>query len=364
MIRIDGSFGEGGGQILRTSLSLSLATGKPFRIEKVRAGRERPGLLRQHLTAVLAAAEVGGAAVQGATLGSTDLTFSPGTIRAGEYRFCVGTAGSGTLVFQTVLPALMLAAEPSRVAIEGGTHNTAAPPFDFLVRTFLPLVERMGPTVTLQLERYGFYPAGGGRFCAEIHPVKALKGFEIGERGEIVSRRAIGVAANLPRHIAQREVETVGKMLNWGPETFVVEESRNSAGPGNIVMIEIGCSEVTEIFSAFGQIGMSAEKVASIAARDARGYLVSRAAAGEHLTDQLLLPLALAGAGSFTAEKINLHARTNMEVIAEFLPVTFDTQLHADYTTVSVGSREQRVTMTRASDRSQRGCGRTENYSR
>ena len=141
MIRIDGSFGEGGGQILRTSLSLSLATGKAFRIEKVRAGRERPGLLRQHLTAVLAAAEVGGAEVQGATLGSTELTFSPGPIRAGEYRFSVGTAGSGTLVFQTVLPALMLASEPSRIAIEGGTHNIAAPPFDFLARTFLPLLE-------------------------------------------------------------------------------------------------------------------------------------------------------------------------------------------------------------------------------
>ena len=166
MIRIDGSFGEGGGQILRTSLSLSLATGKAFRIEKVRAGRERPGLLRQHLTAVLAAAEVGGAEVQGATLGSTELTFSPGAIRAGEYRFSVGTAGSGTLVFQTILPALMLAAKPSRIVIEGGTHNIAAPPFDFLARTFVPLLERMGPKVQLQFERYGFYPAGGGRFCA------------------------------------------------------------------------------------------------------------------------------------------------------------------------------------------------------
>ncbi len=237
----------------------SLATGKAFRIEKVRAGRERPGLLRQHLTAVLAAAEVGGAEVQGATLGSTELTFSPGPIRAGEYRFSVGTAGSGTLVFQTILPALMLAAEPSRIVIEGGTHNNAAPPFDFLARTFVPLLERMGPKVQLQFERYGFYPAGGGRFCAEIQPAKALKGLHIGERGEIILRRSIGVVANLPRHIAQREVETVGKMLHWGPESFSVEESRNSAGPGNIVMIEIGSADVTEIFSAFGQVGLSAE---------------------------------------------------------------------------------------------------------
>lgn len=145
MTCIDGSFGEGGGQILRTSLSLSLATGKAFRIENVRAGRERPGLLRQHLTAVLAAAEVGGAKVEGATLGSQTLTFSPCKVRPGEYRFSVGTAGSGTLVFQTVFPALMLSSGASRITIEGGTHNSAAPPFEFLARTFLPLVERMGP---------------------------------------------------------------------------------------------------------------------------------------------------------------------------------------------------------------------------
>src|SRR5437879_5217026 len=132
LIRIDGTFGEGGGQILRTSLSLSLVTGKAFRIDQIRAGREKPGLLRQHLTAVLAAAEVSGAEVEGATLGSMSLTFSPGKVRSGEYRFAVGTAGSGTLVFQTVLPALMLAPGASRVAIEGGTHNHAAPPFDFL----------------------------------------------------------------------------------------------------------------------------------------------------------------------------------------------------------------------------------------
>lgn len=338
MIRIDGSFGEGGGQILRTSLGLSLATGKPFRIENIRAGRERPGLLRQHLTAVLAAAEVSGADVQGATLGSAELIFSPSKVRPGEYKFSVGTAGSGTLVFQTVLPALMLASEPSRLVIEGGTHNTAAPPFDFLARTFLPLVERIGPKVQLQFERYGFYPAGGGRFCAEIHPAKTLNCIQIGERGEITSRRATAIVANLPRHIAQREVETVGKMLNWGPEAFSVQESRNSAGPGNIVMIEIGSSEVTEIFSAFGQVALAAEKVASIAAREARDYLVSRAAAAEHLTDQLLLPLALAGSGSFAAQKINMHAQTNMGVISRFLPVRFELREEEGFTTVSAVS--------------------------
>ncbi len=140
LIRIDGSFGEGGGQILRTALSLSLVTGRPIQIDNIRAGRERPGLLRQHLTAVLAAAEIGQAQVEGAVLGSTSIGFVPGPVKAGEYRFAVGSAGSGTLVFQTVLPALMLATGPSRLVIEGGTHNDAAPPFPFLERAFLPLV--------------------------------------------------------------------------------------------------------------------------------------------------------------------------------------------------------------------------------
>jgi RNA 3'-terminal phosphate cyclase (ATP) len=338
MIRIDGSFGEGGGQILRTSLSLSLATGKPFRMEHIRAGRERPGLQRQHLTAVLAAAEVGGAEVEGATPGSTAVSFSPGKVRAGEYRFAVGTAGSGTLVFQTVLPALLTADAPSRIAIEGGTHNSAAPPFDFLERAFLPLVGRMGPRVRLQFERYGFYPAGGGRFCAEIEPARSLTALHVGERGEIVSRRIVAVVANLPAHIAVREVDTAARMLDWNKDCGKIDQTRNSPGPGNIVMVEIETAEVTEIFSAFGQAGVRAEKVASIAAGDAREYLGSRAAAGEHLTDQLLLPLALAGAGSFTAEKINAHSRTNMAVISEFLPVRFETRDEDGFTRVRIAS--------------------------
>src|SRR2546428_9297761 len=167
MITIDGSFGEGGGQILRTALSLSLATGTPFRIENIRAGRKKAGLLRQHLTAVLAAAEIGAAEIEGATLGSTMLTFTPKSVRAGEYRFAVGTAGSGTLVFQTILPALLRASAATRVTIEGGTHNSAAPPFDFLDRTFLPLIRKMGATVSLKLERYGFYPAGRPLRCRD-----------------------------------------------------------------------------------------------------------------------------------------------------------------------------------------------------
>ena len=337
-IRIDGSFGEGGGQILRSSLSLSLVTGKPFRIENIRANREKPGLLRQHLTAVQAAAEVGSAEVEGAALGSKALTFMPGKIRSGEFRFAIGTAGSGTLVLQTILPALITAAGPSRIEIEGGTHNPAAPPFDFLQRSFIPLIERMGPKVKLELQRYGFYPAGGGRIFVEIIPTDVLKPIELDERTEITTKRATALVANLPYHIARRELDTVGKLLNWDGESLRCEDTKNSVSPGNLVMIELASSTVTEIFTAFGKLGVSAEDVAKDAAEQARAYMHSTAAVDEHLADQLLLPLALAGGGSFSAVNLNMHAKTNMEVIRQFLPVRFQVTEVEGHNRVSVST--------------------------
>ena len=322
MIRIDGSAGEGGGQILRTALSLSLATGIPFQNENIRAGRKNSGLQRQHLTAVRAAAEIGSANVEGAALGGSALTFTPGVVRAGEYRFAVGTAGSGTLVFQTILPALLRADAPTRVVIEGGTHNPAAPPFDFLDRAFLPLIRRMGANVSLKLERYGFYPAGGGRFIAEIEPCRNLQPLQLGERGEIRAKRVTAIVANLPGRIAVREIEKVARMMSLSAEGTIVS-TQESPGPGNIVLIEIESDEVTEVFSGFGRLGVFAESIAEEVVRDAREYLVSRAMAGEYLTDQLMLPLALAGSGSFTATKLSRHATTNRDVISMFLPVRF-----------------------------------------
>ncbi len=169
-IQIDGSIGEGGGQILRSALALSMVTGKPFRIEKIRAGREKPGLLRQHLTAVNAAAAICSAQIEGAAISSRELSFSPGEIKAGEYTFAVGSAGSTTLVLQTVLPALLCASGPSSLTLEGGTHNPHAPPLDFLERAFVPLITRMGPSVQVAMERAGFFPVGGGRFFVNVEP--------------------------------------------------------------------------------------------------------------------------------------------------------------------------------------------------
>jgi RNA 3'-terminal phosphate cyclase (ATP) len=339
MIRIDGASGEGGGQMLRTALSLALVTGKPFRIENIRARREKPGLLRQHLTAVLAAAEVGSAKTDGAALGSKTLEFVPGKIRPGNYRFAVGTAGSSTLVFQTILPALMTASGPSRLTLEGGTHNTQAPPYDFLQKTFLPVLSRMGPKVTVNLERYGFYPAGGGRIVAEIEPCEKLSPVVLTVRGAMAYRRVVAIVANLARSIAQRELDTASHHLNWPADMLEILETKDSPGPGNVVMIEIGDGAFTEVFTGFGRLGASAEKVASEAAGEARAYLASHAVADEHLADQLLLPVALAGAGAFTATKLSLHARTNIEVISLFLPVQFDTENGDDFVRVEVSAK-------------------------
>jgi len=320
MIHIDGSQGEGGGQILRTSLALSLVTGKPFRITKIRARRARPGLRRQHLTAVLAAAEVGRARCRGADLESRELEFVPDAVRPGRYDFDVGTAGSTTLVLQTILPALLSGDGPSQLVLDGGTHNIHAPPVDFLRLAFLPVVERMGPKVDVRLERAGFYPAGGGRIAVEVQPAPTLRRVEISERGKIVRRLALGVVSKLPLHIAEREVDTVRRHLGWPRGTTAVRQV-DSPGPGNVVTIEIHSEHATEVFTGFGQRGVPAEKVAAGAAREARRYLDVGVPVGAHLADQLLVPMAVAAGGSFRTTAPSDHATTNVETIRRFLDV-------------------------------------------
>lgn len=322
MIKIDGSFGEGGGQVLRTSLGLSLATGQPFRIERIRAGRKTPGMLRQHLTAVRAAEAIGGAEVSGAELGSRELTFRPGRVAPGSYEFAIGTAGSATLVLQAVLPALLLAPAATEITLSGGTHNRAAPPFDFLARAFAPVLDRMGAKLDLTLRRPGFFPAGGGSFTAVVQPAEALAPVEIVERGRTLSREARAVVANLPYSIAEREVAVLQKKLGWLPEELRAETLK-AQGPGNVVMIEISSEHVTEIVTAFGERGLPAEVVAERAAKEIRRYLKTGAPVGEHLADQLLIPLALASGGSFVTGELSLHATTNMRVVERFLDVSF-----------------------------------------
>jgi RNA 3'-terminal phosphate cyclase (ATP) len=321
MITIDGSFGEGGGQIIRTSLALSLITGKPFRIYNVRARRRRPGLQPQHLMAVNAAAEIGRAQADGATVGSEEFTFKPGKVVPDEYVFSIGTAGSTTLVLQALLPPLMLAGAPSRLTLEGGTHNVHAPPFEFLKKTFLPLVNLTGPRVSLELERYGFYPPGGGRIHITIEPGVARNRIDLRERGEILAQRARALVVKLPPGIAERELDVIREMLAWSDELLQLETSDNAYSPGNVLTIEIESEQLTEIFTGIGERGVRAEVVAERAVREAQQYLALNAPVGEHLADQLLIPLSLAGGGSYLTGHLSLHTTTNIEIIKKFLAV-------------------------------------------
>lgn len=320
MLTIDGSFGEGGGQILRTALSLSLVTGREFRIETIRAGRPKPGLQPQHLAAVHAAAAIGRAELDGAALGSQTLVFQPRGVVPGDYAFAIGTAGSVTLVLQTVLPALLTTPGPSALLLEGGTHNPLAPPFEFIAATFLPVINRMGPLVRAKLDRHGFYPVGGGKIRVTVRPSVKLAPLDLLDRGALLGVRATAVVANLPRHVAEREIKILKRELALDPHHLQVDEVK-SRGPGNVVRVELEHEHITESFTAFGEQGVRAEIVAGRLAKEVRRYLDGEAPVGEHLADQILLPLALAGGGRFVTFPLSPHALSNIEILKQFLEV-------------------------------------------
>jgi len=318
MIIIDGSEGEGGGQVVRNACALSLVTGLPFRITNVRGGREKPGLMRQHVTAIEAACKIGGGECEGVAVGSREMVFRPGKVVAGDYHFAVGTAGSTGLVLQTILMPLLLADGPSRLVLEGGTHNMLAPPFDFIDRVFLPIVNRMGPRVSARLVRHGFYPRGGGRIEVEIAPAPLVP-IECVERGTMLGCSATALFAGLPFDVADREIQTVRKHFDWPERAFSVRELPEEYGPGNILLIEAEYENVTEVVSGFGKLGLPAEQLARRAAGRMKGYIESTAFAGPYLADQLLLPFAIAGGGVFTTVKPSDHTKTAADIIALFL---------------------------------------------
>ena len=345
MIELDGSVGEGGGQILRTSLALSMCTGRPFTLARIRARRAKPGLMRQHLTCVQAATAVSGASVRGDELGSGTLVFQPGRVRAGDYAFSVGTAGSCTLVLQTVWPALMLADATSRVTLGGGTHNPMAPPFHFLERCYAPLLRRLGAESSLTLRRLGFYPAGGGEVEVALHPASdALRPFDVLERGAPVESYAECLAPALPHAVARRELEAVGRHLGWNVDQLRTPVARQNEGPGNALMATLAYTHVCELATQFGEKGVSSEAVAAALVKDVQDYQRSTAALGPHLADQWALPLALAvwkrgGAAAYTCTELTDHATTNFGVIEKFLPVKFETVAVEGGWHVRVGQR-------------------------
>jgi RNA 3'-terminal phosphate cyclase (ATP) len=323
MLVIDGSQGEGGGQILRTTLSLAMVTGSPVRIERIRAGRAKPGLMRQHLVCVRAAQAVTNAEVSGDTIGSDCVTFRPGAIRAGEYRFAIGSAGSTTLVFQTVLPALLLAEGPSTIEFEGGTHNDLAPSVDFLRHAYLPLVRQMGIEVEAELTSYGFYPAGGGRWRALIHPWRDRNPLDLRQRGELLRHEAVVISSMLPAHVAHRELAQVRAMTGW-PEEVCRSEVVMSPGPGNVVSLRSHYRTHTLVVETMGRQGISAERVATSAVNEWRRVDLAGVPVDQHLADQLLLPMALGAGGVFHTVRPSPHTLTNIEVIRVLTGRTFE----------------------------------------
>jgi len=327
-LTIDGSQGEGGGQVLRTSLALAAALrdrGGPasLRIVNIRARRPRPGLQPQHLAAVRAAAEVCGGALTGAARDSTELTFRPGAARAGAYRFDIGTAGSATLVCQTVLPALLCADGDSEVTVSGGTHNPFAPCFEYLRDVFGTLAEAAGASFASAMARMGFYPAGGGEVTCRIRGVGGgaqLGGVKLLTRGEPRAVEGLSAAAEaLPAHIVRRQADRAAERLRGEGLPVAMRRLRGPArSPGTVVFLRAIFSRGVAGSFALGKRGKPAERVADEAVDDLLAFLAAPGATDPHAADQLITLLALApGASELTTTAVTGHLLTNAEVVRQ-----------------------------------------------
>jgi RNA 3'-terminal phosphate cyclase (ATP) len=338
-VEIDGSRGEGGGQILRTALALAVIGKRKLRMRRIRAGRKKPGLQPQHLACVNAAARLcnGTArALGGGSLGvgAQELELVPGEGQPSVLEIDIGTAGSTTLLVQTVLVPALVSNQPLRAIITGGTHNPLAPPFEFLDRVFAPQLRAMGAKLALTLERPGFLPAGGGRIVVEIEPSK-LAPIELVDAGPVVARRATAIVAGLPRHIAEREIACAQERLN-DPICEIREHPKH--GPHNLFMAEVELEGGgRELATSHGRKGYPAEDVADDALDALEDWLEAGVPVGEHLADQLLLPMAVAGGGRFRTLPLSLHATTNIETIGHFLDVPIRVEQHDGLADVRIG---------------------------
>ncbi len=339
MLTIDGSFGEGGGQVLRTSLAVAAITGQPLYIEKIRAGRRKPGLMPQHLTGVRALAKICRAELEGARLNSQELTFAPQSApKAGTYTFDVaqvakgGSAGAVTLILQTVLLPLVLAEGTSQLILRGGTHVAWSPPFDYIKRIYLPTLARMGMKAKVNIQKWGWYPLGGGEVQATVEgtytsPKPGVKsdsygGLDLSQRGRLLRVRGLSASSNLPKHIRTRqEGAALQALRSNGVNARVDVVDAPSKGQGTVVFLWAECENTLAGFTSLGERGKPAERVAEEAAKELLDYLHGSAALDRYLADQLVLPMALARSESrFTTESVTQHLITAAWVVNQFFP--------------------------------------------
>lgn len=330
ILDIDGNYGEGGGQILRSSLSLAAILNRPIRINRIRAGRKSPGLAPQHLTSVNAVAAITSAEVIGGAIGSETLTFRPHEIRGGNYTFDVAdirpSAGALSLVFQSIVWPLSCAKVPSTVALRGGTHVPWSPTVHYLQRVFLPIASKFGFEASIQLNRWGWYPRGGGEVIAKVHPITNSRDIMLRYRGQLQAIHGISAASNLPEHIIDRQHNQIQKRLARLDSPVSIERIRGeSIGQGTFVFLTAEFQNIKAGFSALGARGKRAESVADEACQALETFLASDAAIEPHLADQLILPMALAaGESRFTTSRITRHLTTNIWLVQQFLPVRFE----------------------------------------
>lgn len=322
MIEIDGAMGEGGGQVLRSALSLSILTGQSFHLVNIRANRSRPGLQPQHLKAVEAAAAVCGGQVRGAAVNSQQIFFAPGEVHTGRYRFDIGTAGAATLVLQTIFLPLARGKDSSNITITGGTHVPFSPCYDYLERQWLPVIQSLGFWARLAMPQAGFYPRGGGEIQAQLRPVENIAPLQAMERGKLLRIRGISSVANLEEGIARRQkLQALRRLEPICLDSKIEMTQMSSPGKGTLLLIQAQFEHAQSCHFALGALGKRAEQVADEAVAGLEEFLRSDGAVDEHLADQLLLPLAFAdGESRYRTSRITRHLLTNAEVIRLFMP--------------------------------------------
>ena len=332
MIQIDGSFGEGGGQILRTALTLSLITGNPFQIVNIRARRKKPGLMAQHLKCVEAATLISSAHVKGDKIGSMHLVFEPGEVVPGEFRIDIGTSGATSLVLHTIYLPLALKKRESALTITGGTHVEWSPCFHFLWLHWAEYLRKIGFQIKLKLERAGFYPQGDGIIKADIFPAQNLKPLNLIDRGGLNKISGISAVANLDFSVAERQRnQTLKRLERLGYFPQISIENMPSRFKNTMMLLLVEFENGSGCFTALGAIGKRAEKVADEAVDDLIEYLHSSGGVDQYLADQLILPLSLVnGESNYSTSKITNHLVTNADVVKKFLDVQITVERQVD----------------------------------